>query len=179
MAWLIQWYLFFFFFENIGGFWWPLLLITHYNAFSMVTSYYRCTLYHFSHQAYTIGDYSLSISPHRWRWPFNRIHTRFSHVLDSLNILFAFLVTIPETPAGPSFSPLPPYYASSALCLFFFAASDPCALWDQRVDDGRFSNKRKRTTGIRSLDSWSGNLLCWPLDHATPPNFSDIFDFFY
>ena len=30
-------------FFNIGGFWWPLLLITHYNDFSMVTSYYRCT----------------------------------------------------------------------------------------------------------------------------------------
>ena len=29
-------------------------------------------------------------------------------------------------------------------------------------------NIRKRKTGIWSADPWSGKLLCWPLDHATP-----------
>ena len=29
-------------------------------------------------------------------------------------------------------------------------------------------DKRIGWTGIGSLDSWSVNLLCWPLDHATP-----------
>ena len=30
------------------------------------------------------------------------------------------------------------------------------------------TRKRKRKTGVRTLDPWSGNLLCWRLDHATP-----------
>ena len=26
----------------------------------------------------------------------------------------------------------------------------------------------KPTMGVRTADPWSGNFLCWPLDHATP-----------
>ena len=36
-------FIFIYIYIYIGGFWWPLLFITHYKCFSMITSYYRCT----------------------------------------------------------------------------------------------------------------------------------------
>ena len=96
---------FFFFFFNNGGIWWPLLLITHYKWLSMVTSYYRCTYFiNFSHQAYTVGDYSLLICPHRWRWPFNRIKARLLTFLPSSNhLLFSHLFPEPSRTSPSSF----------------------------------------------------------------------------
>ena len=34
--------------------------------------------------------------------------------------------------------------------------------------------KIRRRAENRSLDPWSDKLLCWPLDHATPPSLSQV-----
>ena len=70
-------------------------------------------------------------------------------------------------------SPLPRFRHFSSLRATF------CALTFLLMMKRLFStiletNKRKRKTGIRSLDPWNGNLLCWPLDHAAPLFGDDI-----
>ena len=34
--------------------------------------------------------------------------------------------------------------------------------------------RKRGPTGIWTADPWSGNLLCWPLDHATPPSIKGL-----
>ena len=103
-----------------GGFWWPLLLITHYKWLSMVTSYYRCTYFiNFSHQAYTVGDYSLLICPHRWRWPFNWIKAGLlTFLLSSNHLLFfaSFSWTVSDVAILLSLSPSSRPVLSTRLC---------------------------------------------------------------
>ena len=85
----------------IGGFWLPLLFIPHNNAFSMITSYYRCT-------SYIINPFfSPSLLDQLLWYPFNGdAHMPptdlFLHVHSLLKSLFLFKWDVSKLPASSS-----------------------------------------------------------------------------
>ena len=97
---------------------------------------------------------------YRWHWPFNQVAS-----LNCLPFLYPLLIRLPVF--------LPRFSGPALLrfhCLTFsFFQIFQIALWGWLIDDN-FLDKRERMTGIWSLDPWSGKLLRWPLDRATPPN---------
>ena len=64
--------------------------------------------------------------------------------------------------------PLPPSLRCRLLNMVYKAMARSCIVF--LVHHSRqYYKKDKVETGKWDLDPWSGKLLCWPLDHATPP----------
>ena len=103
---------------------------------------------------------------HRWHWQFNRFDARSSR-------FSLFKPSYPFSHPFASFtfrsfrllSSLPP--SSSRDCGTVFLAF---GIFTSRlaVAQTMFATNNFGTAGVWTLDPWSGNLICWPLDHATP-----------
>ena len=95
------------------------------------------------------------------RWGCNHLIRELSEPSSFFRVLFSFLTQVPSLPLGVlcftcSLLPLWVIILRFSFTLFFALR---CLLVKKEMIG---------ITGIWTANPWSGNLLCWPLDHATP-----------
>ena len=104
----------------------------------------------------------LTMLLHRWRWQFNRFEARSSRFLPSSNLLILSHVHFPLSNFLFFFSRRFAFGAPASRHPVLFR------LFLRPTKRRHPSYEKRGRTGIWTANLWSGNLLCWPVDHATP-----------